>query len=120
MIYYPHPPQQYREWNDMIMMTTLLHLFAMSSALPVYSTLIATSTALSILWHKHNEKSAPLLFADYVVAVLWFATDAGLDWRTIPLNLAVAAAHATMENHAAWHCLSAAKAVVVSHYLLTG
>ena len=110
---------QVRPWDDLVILTTLFHLFAMSHTLPWYSVLIATSTAASVAWHRANEADVLLAVLDYGIAGLWFVTDASLDWRTIPLNLGIAAANMAMENHAVWHLLSAAKATAVTHLLLT-
>lgn len=109
----------HRHWDDLVILTTLFHLFAMTTARPMYSALIASSTAASVLWHATHETDRTLAVVDYGIAGLWFLADASLDWRTIPLNLAIAVANAAMENHAAWHLLSAGKAIAVTHLLLT-
>ncbi len=100
-------------------LTTLLHLTALNSALPTqYNALILAATLTSALWHANNEQSRWLGALDYGLAGLWFLVDTTGSLWTVPLNLAVFAAFTTMKDHALWHCLSAAKAAAVSHYLL--
>lgn len=106
-----------RSWDDTTILTTLFHLFALSRALPFYSVLVAVSTAASVAWHR-NEGNRAILFVDYGLALGWGVVDAYLDWRTIPLNLLTLVAFTNIENHAAWHLISAAKATAVTHLLL--
>lgn len=99
--------------------TTLLHLIALNSALPTqYNALIIAATVTSAMWHANNEQSRWLGALDYGLAGLWLLVDAAGNMWTVPLNLLVFAAFMRMENHAAWHCVSATKAAFVSHYLL--
>lgn len=101
------------------MLTTLLHLTALNAALPTqYNVLILAATATSALWHARAEQGKFLGALDYGLAGLWFFVDAAGNGWTIPLNLLVLVAFVAMENHAAWHCISAVKAAVVSHCLL--
>ena len=105
----------------MDVLTTLLHLTALNAALPTaYNVLVLAATATSAVWHLGEERNQLLGVLDYGLAGLWFIVDAAGNLWTIPLNLLVLAAFASMDNHAAWHCLSAAKAAVVSHCLLPG
>ena len=104
-------------WEDLTVLTTLFHLFAMSRALPFYSVLVAASTAASVAWHR-DERNRKLLLVDYGLALIWASTDAYLNWRTVPLNLLTFMALNNMDSHAAWHIVSAAKAVAVTHLLL--
>lgn len=112
--------RQRRDWDDLIILTTLFHLFAMSRALPGYSVLVAASTVASVAWHREQETDVLLGLLDYGLAGLWFMVDASMSWKTVPLNLAVAALNMMLhDHHAEWHLLSAAKAIVVTHLLLT-
>ncbi len=105
----------------MDVLTTLLHLAALNAALPTaYNALVLAATVTSAVWHADGEKNRALAVLDYGLAGLWFLVDATGNVWTIPLNLLTFAAFVSMENHAAWHCLSAAKSAYVSHYLLTG
>lgn len=108
-----------RNWDDIVILTMLMHLFALSSALPAYSTLVAASTAASVAWHL-NEQDRRLLLLDYGLAFAWGLTDACMDLRTIPLNLLTIAALFALESHSLWHLVSAAKAAAVTHLLLAG
>lgn len=104
-------------WDDLTVLTTLFHLFAMSRALPFYSLLVAASTAASVAWHR-DERNRKLLLIDYGLAVLWASTDAYLDWRTVPLNLLTFMALSNMDSRTAWNLVSAARAGAVTHLLL--
>jgi hypothetical protein len=99
--------------------TTLIHLCAMNRQLPVaYNILVLTATLTSYTWHTSGERDRTAGILDLGLAALWAATDAVLLPATIPLNLLVAALFLAMENHAAWHCVSAAKAAIVSQMLI--
>lgn len=105
----------------MDVLTTLLHLAALNAALPAaYNAMVLAATVTSAVWHADDEKNRALGVLDYGLAGLWFLADAAGNAWTIPLNLLVFTAFLSMDNHAAWHCISAAKAAYVSHYLLTG
>jgi len=103
-------------------LTTLLHVALNPNLSTLYNLLIVASTFASAAWHASNEQNLDIGEMDYLLAGLWFTADTYASGYTLPLNLAVAAAHfaATCEQHPAWHLLSAAKAAFVSHYLLTG
>lgn len=103
----------------MDVLTTLLHLTALNAALPSqYNTLVIAATLVSALWHAGGEKNRVLGVVDYSLAGLWFLVDAAGNPWTIPLNALTFIAWTAMENHAAWHCVSATKAAFVSHCLL--
>ena len=113
--------ENHRDWDDLTVVTTLLHLFAVTRSLPVYSLLVLATTATSFAWHRTRESNMRLGLLDYGLAGVWFFADASLNWQTIPLNLAIALLHTLMaDHHAAWHLLSAAKAIAVTQLLLTG
>lgn len=101
--------------------TTLLHFAALSITAPLYYNMLVTAaTVTSYVWHDGNEQNRGVAVLDYGLAGLWFLVDTALDWRTVPLNALTFAAFLAMTDHAAWHCVSAAKAAYVTHYLLTG
>jgi hypothetical protein len=104
-------------WDDLTVLTTLFHLFAMSRALPFYSLLVAASTAASVAWHR-DERNRALLLVDYGLALVWASTDAYLNWRTVPVNILTFMVLNTMDSRTAWHLVSAAKAAAVTHLLL--
>jgi hypothetical protein len=125
-----------RNWDDPIILTTLLHLaVAGVGASWPYTVLVTASTCASVLWHKQREPSGHWLYIlDYGLAALWGLTDEYLAYQTSvglfavvsALNIGILLKNRAVDRspdydcqHSYWHCLSAGKSVIVA-WLLRG
>lgn len=112
-------------------LTTLLHLLAIPfSPSPYYSAMIASSTAVSALWHYSEAPAISHLgILDSIFAIIWFIADMGypiddkVSVEIITLNTAVAILNPIFSQfdypigHSVWNILSALKAIYITNLL---
>jgi len=107
----------HRHWLDPILVTTYPHVIvAIIASSNLYALMVLTSTAFSILWHRHREPSGFLFVMDYGAASLWGLVNTLIDPYTLALNVPVAIANPYID-HSWWHLLHVIKAVLVVTYI---
>jgi hypothetical protein len=125
-----------RSFKDKVILSTLPHILACYYAYiasPWYAGVIATSTVLSIAWHKSEESRGIVMYLDYIMAGAWVATEMILSvkvcrWSEI-LSIVVINLVTLITNrielegisyeatHTIWHFISFTKGILVSYIL---